>query len=65
MALDLQFSNLQMSLDLQPSVGMADAERPEMESDLDLPWAENVVTAACAAFTVLFVSSVAVVMYLA
>ena len=65
MAFDLQMSDLQMSLDIQPSVGKADAERAEMESDLDLPWAENVVTAACAALTVLFVSSVAVVMYLA
>ena len=54
-----------MSLDMQPRVGVADAEQTAIESDLDLPWAENVVTAACAALTVLFVSSVAVVMYLA
>ncbi len=65
MALDVQFSNLQLSLDMQPSVGLADSERIESESDLDLPWAENVVTAAGATLTVLFVSSVAVVMYLA
>jgi len=57
--------DLEMSLDMQPRVGVADAEKTAIESDLDLPWAENVVTAACAALTVLFVSSVAVVMYLA
>ena len=38
---------------------------PEFESDLDRPWAENVVTAAAAALTVALVSSVAVLMYLA
>lgn len=54
-----------MSLDIQSRVGMAEFSEPEFESDLDSPWAENVVTAAGAAFTVLFVSSVAVLMYLA
>jgi len=65
MAVELQFSDLQMALDGQPRVGIADSERTDIESDLDSPWAENVVTAACAALTVIFVSSVAVVMYLA
>jgi len=37
----------------------------DRESDLNAPWAENVVTATAVAFTVLFVSSVAVLMYLA
>ena len=37
----------------------------ELESDLDRPWVENVVTAAATVLTVLLVSSVAVLMYLA
>jgi hypothetical protein len=52
-----------MTYDSQPVVGVSESD--EFESDLDLPWAENIVTAAGTALTVLIVSSVAVMMYLA
>ncbi len=60
MALDLQ-----LQLDTQPRVGGVEFDQADVESDLDLPWVENVITAVGAAFTAMFVSSVAVVMYLA
>jgi hypothetical protein len=54
-----------MSLDIHSRVDAGEIFEPEFESDFDLPWAESAVTMAAAAFTVLFVSSVAVLMYLA
>ena len=58
-----------MSLDIQTHGVAAELFEREIEldfdSDLNAAWAENVVTAMAAAFTVLFVSSVAVLMYLA
>jgi hypothetical protein len=52
-----------MSLQLDTRVESADYFDPEVE--LDRPWVETAVTAAGAMLTVLFVSSVAVLMYLA
>ena len=61
--------DLHLPLDTLPQIRVreiADTEADtEADSELDLPWAENIVTAAGVAITVLFVSSVAVVMYLA
>jgi hypothetical protein len=58
-----------MSLNIYSGFGAADIAEPVFEADLDRnldrPWAEKVVTAAVAAFTVLIVSSVAVLMYFA
>ena len=58
-----------MSLDIYSGFGAADILEPRVESnperDLDQPWIENVVTATVAAFTVLVVSSLAVLMYFA
>jgi len=58
-----------MSLDLPSRAGSAHVFETEFESDFDPdagpPWMENVMTAAGAALTVLFVSSVAMLMYLA
>ena len=54
-----------MSLDILSRFESAERSDPDFESELDRPWAENVVTAAAAALTVLVVSSVAVLMYLA
>jgi hypothetical protein len=58
-----------MSLDIQTHGVAAELFEREIEldfdSDLNAAWAENVVTATAAAFTVLFVSAVAVLMYLA
>jgi hypothetical protein len=54
-----------MSLDLHSRSESPEYLDPESESELDRPWAENLVTATAAALTVLVVSSVAVVMYLA
>lgn len=54
-----------MSLDLHSSTASPEYFDPEFEAELDRPWAETVVTATAAALTVLVVSSVAVVMYLA
>jgi hypothetical protein len=44
---------------------VAERSDPEFEGELDRPWAGNVVTAAAAVLTVVLVSSVAVLMYLA
>jgi hypothetical protein len=52
-----------MSLHLDTRVASADYFDPEAE--FDRPWLEKAVTAAGAAVTVLIVSSVAVLMYLA
>lgn len=52
-----------MSLHLETRVESADYFDPEIE--FDRPWVENAVTAVGAVLTVMFVSSVAVVMYLA
>ena len=41
------------------------AEPADAESDLDRPWVENVVAAAATVLTVMLVSSLAVLMYLA
>ncbi len=57
--------DLRLPLDPIPQIRVRESSSAEAESDLDMPWAENIVTAAGAAFTVLFVSSVAVLMYLA
>jgi hypothetical protein len=57
--------DLHLPLDTLPQVRIGEIDDSDTESELDLPWAENIVTATGAAFTVLFVSSVAVVMYLA
>ena len=57
--------DLHLPLDPVPQIGVRDTLDTEADTDLDMPWAENIVTAAGVAFTVLFVSSVAVVMYLA
>lgn len=54
-----------MSLDIHSRDEYPVFSDPEFASDLDRPWAENLVTAAAAALTVLAVSSVAVLMYLA
>jgi hypothetical protein len=64
-----------MSLDIHSRVDAGEIFEPESESDFDTPWgdqtwadqtwAESAVTVAATAFTVLFVSSVAVLMYLA
>ncbi len=64
-----------MSLDIHSRVDAGEIFKPEFESDFDLTgddqtwadqtWAESAVTMVAAAFTVLFVSSVAVLMYLA
>jgi hypothetical protein len=59
-----------MSLDIHSRVDAGEIFEPEFESDFDLTgndqtWAESAVTMAVAAFTVLFVSSVAVLTYLA
>ncbi len=65
MAINLHLTLDHLRPDTQPHVGVVEFERADVESDLDLPWVENVVTAAGAAVTVLFVCSVAVMMYLA
>jgi hypothetical protein len=57
--------DLHLPLDPIPQVRVRELGGTEPDSELDMPWVENVVTAAGAVFTVLFVSSVAVVMYLA
>lgn len=57
--------DLQLPLDTQPRIGGVEFDRSDVESDLDLPWVENLITAVGAAFTAMFVSSVAVLMYLA
>ena len=58
-----------MSLDLPSRAGSADVFGTEFESGFDADtgplWMENVMTAAGAALTVLFVSSVAMLMYFA
>ncbi len=55
-----------MSLDiLQSRADVAEIFQSEAEPEPSVPWAENAVTATVAAFTVLFVLSVAVLMYLA
>jgi hypothetical protein len=55
-----------MSLDMHSSMEKYEAEGElGFDSDLDRPWVENAVTLTVAAFTALFVSSVAVLMYLA
>jgi Na+/phosphate symporter len=54
-----------MSSETQPLIGAVELDDAVAEAELDLPWMENVVMAAGAAFTVLFVSSIAVLMYLA
>lgn len=58
-----------MSLEMHSRMGALDVLEAEAESgferDIDRPWVENAVTLTVAAFTVLFVSSVAVLMYLA
>jgi hypothetical protein len=57
--------DLHLPLDTLPQIRVREIADTEADSELDLPWAENIVTAAGVAITVLFVSSVAVVMYLA
>ena len=57
--------DLHLPLDTLPQIHVREIADTEPDADLDLPWAENIVTAAGVAITVLFVSSVAVVMYLA
>ena len=55
-----------MSLDiLRSRADVIEIFQPESEAEPNVPWAERVVTATVTAFTVLFVSSVAVLMYLA
>ena len=54
-----------MSLEINSRIESADFCDQEFESDLDRPWAESVVTVAAMVLTVLLVSSVAVLMYLA
>ena len=54
-----------MPLDNFSGVQYADFSESEFEGEINRPWAEKAVTAAGAVLTVLFVSSVAVLMYLA
>ena len=54
-----------MPLDFQSRVDVAELFEPEPELAAEPSFAENVVIVAGASFTVLFVSSVAVLMYLA
>lgn len=56
-----------MSLDISSRDGNADSFDMDFDFEPDdgSRWAENIVTATVAAFTVLFVSSVAVLMYFA
>jgi hypothetical protein len=58
-----------MPLDMQSRLSAMEGYQAEVEfgfdSDLDRPWVENAVTLTVAVLTALFVSSVAVLMYLA
>ena len=55
-----------MSLEIEARVtgGMAESET-NWDSETEMLWVENLVTATATAIAVLFVSSVAVLMYLA
>ena len=54
-----------MSLEILSRAEFAEPAEAESESDLDRPWVENLITAAATVLTVVLVSSVAVLMYLA
>jgi hypothetical protein len=54
-----------MSLDMQMRAAAADALDANVERELESIWVENLVAGTGVAIAVLFVSSLAVVMYLA